>query len=183
MFILNEKRINIHAPFTTSEGVTYGNLTDPEVRNQLGVLEISDPTPPEDYSESTYYRTEQDEAPYVIYTKKSTEQILAQLLQSYEQALDSYLDSVAQADRWTDRFTFAVRAGYPNMWQAKAAIFGNWMDSCNSFAYQLMQDVAAGTVTIPSKEEFLAMLPPLPPELVDKSEPLQEPASVPDPIP
>lgn len=75
MFILNEKRINIHAPFTTSEGVTYGNLTDPAVRNQLGVIEVSEPTPPEDYSESTYYRTEQDEAPYVIYTRKSDEQI------------------------------------------------------------------------------------------------------------
>lgn len=75
MFILNDKRINIHAPFTTSEGVTYGNLTDPVVRNQLGVVEVSEPTPPEDYSESTYYRTEQDEAPYVIYTRKSDEQI------------------------------------------------------------------------------------------------------------
>lgn len=75
MFILNEKRINIHAPFTTSEGVTYGNLTDPEVRNQVGVIEVSEPIPPEDYSESTYYRTEQDEVPYVIYTRKSDEQI------------------------------------------------------------------------------------------------------------
>lgn len=75
MFILNDKRINIHAPFTTSEGVTYGNLTDPEVRNQVGVIEVSEPIPPEDYSESTYYRTEQDEAPYVIYTRKSDEQI------------------------------------------------------------------------------------------------------------
>ena len=75
MFILNEKRINIHAPFTTSEGVTYGNLTDPVVRNQLGVVEVTEPTPPEDYSEDLYYRTEQDEAPYVVYTRKSDERI------------------------------------------------------------------------------------------------------------
>lgn len=85
MFILNEKRINIHAPFTTSEGVTYGNLTDPEIRNQLGVLEISEPTPPEDYSESTYYRTEQDEAPYVVYTRKSDEQIAKVVLTKAKQ--------------------------------------------------------------------------------------------------
>ena len=37
--------------------------------------EIPDPTPPEDYSDETYYRTEQDDAPYVIYTKKSVEQL------------------------------------------------------------------------------------------------------------
>ena len=85
MFILNEKRINIHAPFTTSEGVTYGNLTDPEVRNQLGVIEVSEPIPPEDYSESTYYRTEQDEAPYVVYARKSDEQIAEVVLTKAKQ--------------------------------------------------------------------------------------------------
>lgn len=85
MFILNERRINIYAPFTTSEGVTYGNLTDPEVRNQVGVIEISEPTPPEDYSESTYYRTEQDEAPYVVYTRKSEEQIAEVVLAKAKQ--------------------------------------------------------------------------------------------------
>lgn len=183
MFILNEKRINIYAPYTSAEGVTYANLTDSTIRNQLGVVEISDPAQPEDYSESTYYRTEQDDAPYVIYTRKSEEQILANLLVSYEQALDSYLDSIAQRDRWTDRFTFAVRAGYPNVWQTKAAVFGNWMDSCNAFAYKLMQDVAVGAVTVPSKEEFLAMLPPLPPELADLADTPQEPAPAPAPIP
>jgi len=91
MFILNEKRINIHAPFTTPEGVTYGNLTDPVVRNQLGVVEISEPATPEDYSESTYYRTEQDEAPYVIYTRKSDEQIAEQELAAARAKAAEYL--------------------------------------------------------------------------------------------
>lgn len=85
MFILNEKRINIYAPFTTPEGVTYGNLTDPAVRDQIGVIEVSEPTPPEDYSESTYYRTEQDEAPYVVYTRKSDEQIAEAALNEAKQ--------------------------------------------------------------------------------------------------
>lgn len=85
MFTLNSKRINIYAPFTTPEGVTYGNLTDPVVRNQLGVVEISEPAPPEDYSESAYYRTEQDEAPYVVYTRKSDEQIAAVALAKAKQ--------------------------------------------------------------------------------------------------
>ena len=80
MFILNEKRINIYAPYTSAEGVTYANLTDSTIRNQLGVVEISEPAQPEDYSEDLYYRTEQDEAPYVVYTRKSDEQIAAAAL-------------------------------------------------------------------------------------------------------
>ena len=77
MFILSstQRRINIDAPFTTPDGVTYANLRDPAVREQLGVQEIADPLPPEDYSDETYYRTEQDDAPYVVYTRKSDEQI------------------------------------------------------------------------------------------------------------
>jgi len=99
MFILNEKRINIHAPFTTPEGVTYGNLTDPAVRDQLGVVEIADPTQPDDYSDDLYYRTEQDEAPYVVYTSKSDEQIaeatLAKAKQERAQAVADIIVTTA----------------------------------------------------------------------------------------
>lgn len=77
MFTLNDKRINPHAPHTTSEGVQYANLLNPEVRQILGVVEVADPVPPEDFSDETYYRTEQDDAPYVVYTRKSDEQIAA----------------------------------------------------------------------------------------------------------
>lgn len=75
MFIKDNKRINIYAPFESQSGTRYGNLTDPYVRSLLGVVEIPDPQPPEDYSEETYYRTEQDDAPYVVFTRKSDEQI------------------------------------------------------------------------------------------------------------
>lgn len=85
MFILNEKRINIYAPFTSDSGVTYANLTDPAIRDQLGVVEISEPVPPEDYSDDLYYRTEQDEAPYVVYTRKSDEQIAGMVLAKAKQ--------------------------------------------------------------------------------------------------
>lgn len=91
MFILNEKRINIHAPFTTLEGVTYGNLTDPTVRDQLGVVEITEPAPPEDYSEATYYRTEQDDYPYIVYSRKSDAQIAEQELAEARAKAAEYL--------------------------------------------------------------------------------------------
>jgi len=71
MFIFKDtkKRANHLAPWTSNEGVTY-------YRIPLELLEeIPEPTPPEDYSEDYYYRTEQDDAPYVVYTKKSDEQI------------------------------------------------------------------------------------------------------------
>lgn len=74
MFIRDSKRFNIYAS-TTIDGVTYPNFTSPELRGSLGITEIPDPTPPADYSEETYYRTEQDDSPYVVYTKKSAEQL------------------------------------------------------------------------------------------------------------
>jgi hypothetical protein len=75
MFTLNQKRFNIYAPYEAPDGTRYGNTTDPVLRAQLGIVEIPDPQPPADYSEDTYYRTEQDDAPYVVFTRKSDEQI------------------------------------------------------------------------------------------------------------
>ena len=74
MFIKDNKRFNIYAPCEIN-GVRYPNFTDPYIRLGLGITEIPDPVAPEDYSEETYYRTEQDEAPYVVFTRKSDEQI------------------------------------------------------------------------------------------------------------
>ena len=75
MFINDQgKRVNPYAPVEL-DGVRY-----PSYPLHL-LTEIPDPQPPEDYSEETYYRTEQGEAPYVVYTKKSDEQI-AQIQQA-----------------------------------------------------------------------------------------------------
>ena len=76
MFIRNELRFNPHAE-QVIDGILYpaSSFRDPEVLARLGITEIPDPQPPEDYSDKFYYRTEQDTAPYVIYTKKSDEQI------------------------------------------------------------------------------------------------------------
>jgi hypothetical protein len=148
------KRVNIHAPYKGRS-----KLDTPEIRAAVGVIEIPDPVAPEDYSPDTHYMTEQDDAPYVIYTMKSPEQIQALMLAKYEQALDEHLDKAAQEDRWSNRFTFVARAGYPNMWQQKAIAFGTWMDTCNAHAYQMLQDVIAGTIQMPTIEDFIAGLP------------------------
>ena len=84
----------------------------------------------------------------------------AEIIASYESALDKYLDSVAQRYRYADRTRLALRASYPNEDQALAVAFGTWMDQqCNRPAKQLMQDVIAGIKPQPTLEEFLASLP------------------------
>jgi hypothetical protein len=80
MFIRNEKRFNIYSS-QEIDGVTYPSFTDPALREQLGITEIADPVQPEDYFEDVYDRNEYEEAPFVIYTKKSDEQI-AQMMQA-----------------------------------------------------------------------------------------------------
>jgi len=63
-------RVNIHAPYKGRS-----KLDTPEILEAVGVIEIAEPPAPNDFSEDTYYRTEQDASPYVVYTPKSAEQI------------------------------------------------------------------------------------------------------------
>ncbi len=63
-----QKRVNPYASVEL-DGIRY-----PSYPRHL-LEEIQDPQPPEDYSDETYYRTEQDDAPYIVYTKKSEEQL------------------------------------------------------------------------------------------------------------
>lgn len=72
MFIDNEtkKRVNIYAPYKG-----FSKLDTAEIRDAAGVVEIPDPQPPANYVEDEWYRTEQDDAPYVVFTPKAPEQI------------------------------------------------------------------------------------------------------------
>ena len=93
MFIKDNKRCNPYAPFTDAAGTTY-----PRMPENL-YTEIPDPTPPEDYTDETYYRTEQDEAPYVIFTRKSTEQLDALFNSKIKQQIVSIEAGQARAVR------------------------------------------------------------------------------------
>lgn len=84
----------------------------------------------------------------------------AQLVAHYEAALDAHLDAVAQSYRYADRTRLALRAAYPNQHQALATAFGTWMDTCNDIAKQRYHAVKAGTSSLPTLEDFIAMLPP-----------------------
>lgn len=77
MFIWKDtqKRCNPYAAYTSPDGTRYTKVPADLYE------EIADPVPPADFSDEIYYRTEQDDAPYVVYTRKSDEQ-LAQLADS-----------------------------------------------------------------------------------------------------
>lgn len=77
----------------------------------------------------------------------------------YEALLDNHLDAVAKAHRYRDRERFALRSGYPGPYQAEGIAFGTWMDTCNKLSYDLMDDVIAGRVELPTPEQFINDLP------------------------
>ena len=74
MFIDQDTKLRVNINYAYKG---FSKLDTPEIRAAAGVIEIAEPVPPADYSEDTYYRTEQDAAPYVVYTRKSDEQIAA----------------------------------------------------------------------------------------------------------
>jgi len=99
MFIdsTTQRRVNIYAPYAG-----FSKLDTPEIRERAGVIEIADPVPPADYSDETYYRTEQDDAPYVIFTKKSDEQIAAIRWEKLKQLRDEKIinGGAKVGDKW-----------------------------------------------------------------------------------
>ena len=88
MFIddTTKQRVNIHRPYNG-----FSRLDTPEIRQRAGVVEIPEPTPPEDYSDETYYRTESDSAPYEIYTRKPQEHIDQMLQAKLNTQSEAYL--------------------------------------------------------------------------------------------
>lgn len=101
IYTLNGKRINIHFSYTAPDGTHGIDLTRPENREKYGIEEHPEPQAPDDYSDKLYYRTEQDEAPFVVYTRKSDEQI-AQMLQAETNAKS--LAYLAETDWMVTRF-------------------------------------------------------------------------------
>ena len=83
-----QRRVNIYAPHKG-----FSKLDTPEIRDRAGVIEIADPVPPADYSDETYYRTEQDDAPYVVFTKKSDEQLLTLRVSKLKQIRDELTEN------------------------------------------------------------------------------------------
>lgn len=78
-------------------------------------------------------------------------------------ALERYYDRVAQARRYDNRYTCALRAGYAGPFQAEGAAFAAWMDQCNAHAYGVMAAVQAGERAMPESPAALVAELPAPP--------------------
>ncbi len=150
------KRIDINNPITIGE-ITYPNIKD--IWREVGVEEIE----VEDYPNLLEFTFSENIDGSLNITPLPAEKVFENKAKLYEKALDAYLDKVARSYRYDSRFTFALRAGYPNDWQAEGLAFGQWMDTCNKIAYQELAAVAAGTKPMPaSPEAFIATLPAFP---------------------
>lgn len=77
----------------------------------------------------------------------------------YDAALTNHLDNTAQARRYDNRITCALRAGYVGPFQAEGQAFATWMDACNWQAYQVLAGVQSGDLSMPTVAEFIADLP------------------------
>jgi len=76
-----------------------------------------------------------------------------------ERAVELHMDTVAASKGYDDRKTCALRAGYPGPWQAEGQAFGEWMDACWVYCYQVQADVLASVRPLPTEAELIAEFP------------------------
>ena len=77
-------------------------------------------------------------------------------------ALEDHYDTKAKERRYDDRYTCALRAGYPGPFQAEGTAFAVWMDDCNALGYTTLAQVLAGQRAAPeSTAALIAELPPM----------------------
>lgn len=140
------------ALFSTTDGGTVRISEIGETPADVGATELPRPGPTHAWINGAWVMDSSLQAELATQEK-------AALIKTYEGALDVHLDSVAHAHRYTDRFTFALRAGYPGPYQAEGVSFAQWMDACNVQAFALLQRVLSGQETLPSLEAFISGLP------------------------
>lgn len=77
-------------------------------------------------------------------------------------AMDALFNATAQAKRYDNRITCALRAGYAGPFQLEGIAFAKWMDDCYTLAHAMFAEVQAGARPMPATaEEALALLPPM----------------------
>lgn len=93
----------------------------------------------------------------IIFKGLSTAEILAK----YDSELMNFFDKKAKEKNYDNRITCSLRAGYPGPFQAEGLAFALWMDQCNAYCYEIIQEIQAGTRTIPTFEELSSEFPEL----------------------
>ena len=85
----------------------------------------------------------------------------AETLAKYDSELMNFFDRKAKEKNYDNRITCSLRAGYPGPFQAEGLAFAQWMDQCNAYCYEVIQDIQEGTRVIPTFEELSSEFPEL----------------------
>jgi hypothetical protein len=160
MFILksNQKRCNPEAAYVDANGTRRTKML-PEL-----YTEIPEPAAPEDYSTDYYYRTEQDDAPYVIYTRKSDEQIAQLRMKQCEQAVQNLLDAEAIAAGYDSIHTAVTYADEPAVpkFQQDGIALRTRRSLVWAKCYEILGEVISGQRQLPTVDELISELPAVP---------------------
>lgn len=84
-----------------------------------------------------------------------------QILASLTQAMQAHLDAEAQTRRYDNIKSAALRAGYPGPFHDEGVAAATWMDTCFALGYTILAEVQAGTRSMPTEAELIALLPPM----------------------
>ena len=78
-----------------------------------------------------------------------------------ELAIQQWLDSNAQVKGYDTIHSAVLRAAFDGPYKVEGIKYAVWMDTVWLYFYQLLDDVKAGTKTLPNKADLLAQLPSL----------------------
>lgn len=87
---------------------------------------------------------------------------IEELRPEYEQEVQKHLDSVARQRGYDNVLTACSYAGAPNPFQAESLQFVSWRGEVWKAAFDMFNEVAAGEIPLPTKEQAIANLPEFP---------------------
>ena len=77
-------------------------------------------------------------------------------------AVDAHLNAMAKARGYDSIITAALRAALPaSPFHDEGVAFGTWMDLVYAKCYEMLALVVSGAMEEPTKDQLLALLPPL----------------------
>ena len=75
--------------------------------------------------------------------------------------MDSTINAAAKARRYDSIQSAALRSAYDGPFHAEGVAYATWMDACNALGYQVMAEIASGSIAPLSIDEYIALLPEL----------------------
>jgi len=134
----------LESQYPTSVPTFFGTCPDESATSLPGVLEIL------------------TEAQFQVAQQAEQEARKSILIRTMTASVQRHMDSVAAQRNYDGIQSAALRAALPNSpFHAEGVAYGEWMDACWSYCYQVQADVEAGAREQPSTEVLIAELPEL----------------------